>query len=126
MCWISFKLPKPKIATEDIVCYKIFRCRKIKWNTKVFYSLYRDYQYIAYASNPKITINFKKFHTSPSCWYITEGYHSYNTLFKAILERIGTSYPIVKCIIPIGSTYYLNNEDEIVSSDIIITDKIIE
>lgn len=88
MCWISFKLPIPKIATEDIVCYKIFRCRKIKWGTKLFYSLYRDYQYITYAPNPKITINFKKFHTSPSSWSITEGYHSYNTLFKATLEWI--------------------------------------
>lgn len=126
MCWVSYRLPLPKIATEDIICYKIVTCKEIKRNIKMFYSLYRDYQYISYSSNPKITINFKKYYTTSSCWYIEEGYHSYRTLFKAILERLGTSYPIIKCIIPIGSTYYLNNEDEIVSSDIIITDKIIE
>ena len=125
MCWVSYRLPLPKIATEDIICYKIVTCKEIKQNIKMFYSLYRDYQYIAYASNPKITINFKKYHTTISCWYIEEGYHSYRTLLNATLEGLDTSYLIVKCIIPIGSIYYLNNENEIVSSDIIITDEII-
>lgn len=137
MCWASDEHPISCMADKDITCYKVFHKRDIIWGVektldltfeakiKELKSLYRQYKYIPYNINPKIIINFKKFHTSPSFWSITEGYHSYNTLFKATLERIGISYLMVKCIIPIGSTYYLNNEDEIVSSDIIITDEII-
>ena len=32
---------------------------------------------------------------------------------------------IIECIIPKGSVYYLNENNEIVSSNIIVTDKII-
>ena len=59
-----------------------------------------------------------------STWYINEGYHSYKTLNKTKTSS-ENHYYIVKCIIPKNSVYYLNNKNEIVSSDIIITDKVI-
>ena len=57
-------------------------------------------------------------------WYIDEGYHSYGTLDKAKEER-NLNEIIVKCIIPKGSVYYINDLDEIVASNIIVTDKIV-
>ena len=58
---------------------------------------------------------------------IEEGYHSYATLATAKFNK--TSSPssiIVECIIPKDAIYYLNEDDEIVSSNIIVTDKIIK
>lgn len=138
MCWKSYIPPIKQIATKDITCYKIFCSSDVIWNRnpikflgiivwdkytiKELCSLYRDYTYIPYEINPKVNI----FITTGEywCWYIDKGYHSYKTLDRAKVER--DSYEvIVKCIIPKGSTYYINNLDEIVSSNIIVTDKII-
>ena len=137
MCWTSNKIPIRNIATKDITCYKIFHAESIKWKVRKFlgislwkcgiekfYSLYRDYEYISYAHNPEIVISliYSDYWDS---WSIYEGYHSYSTLNRAKFERIRETDLIVKCVIPIGSTYYLNECNEIVSSNIIITDKIV-
>lgn len=138
MCWKSYIPPIKQIATKDITCYKIFCSSDIIWNRnpikflgiivwnkytiKELCSLYRDYLYIPYEINPEVNI----FITTSEYWrwYIDKGYHSYKTLDKAKEER-NLNEVIVKCIIPEGSTYYINNFDEIVSSNIIVTDKII-
>ena len=96
------------------------------WNKskiKELCSLYRDYIYIPYESNPEVNISIGKSEYYYR-WYIDKGYHSYRTLDKTKVER-NLHEIIVKCIIPKGSTYYVNNFDEIVSSNIIVTDKII-
>lgn len=137
MCWTSDINPIPKTAFENITCYKIFHLKSIKWKVRKFlgislwkcgieklYSLYRDYKYIPYTHNPEVTVSL--IHSAYwDRWNIYKGYHSYSTLDKAKLERVRDTELIVKCIIPIGSTYYLNECNEIVSSNIIVTDKII-
>ena len=58
MCWITDKKPTRKTATEDIICYKVFYSKEIKYKIKRFlgillykegikelYSLYRNYKY---------------------------------------------------------------------------------
>lgn len=148
MCWTSDKIPVKKIASGDITCYKVFCTSNIIWNRnpikflgitvwnkykiKELCSLYRDYLYVPYESNPEVNIfiSKNKYHyLIPKSeyyyrWYIDEGYHSYGTLDKAKEER-NLYEIIVKCIIPKGSAYYINDLGEIVSSSIIVTDKIV-
>lgn len=143
MCWISYNIPVKKIATEDITCYKLFARESIVWKKRKFWfysqkiierftSLCIAYIYIPYKENPKINLTClqerdwmwdKIYH-----WNIEEGYHSYATLSKVkryINVCSNHYYIIVKCIIPKGSEYYINDKEEIVSSNIIVTDKII-
>ena len=52
MCWSSHELPIKNIATEDIICYKVFNKNNIIWERikslviKVIPSLYEQYPYI--------------------------------------------------------------------------------
>lgn len=139
MCWTSAKKPVKNIAKYDITCYKIFYNSDIVWNQyprkflgitvwnkyriKELCSLHRYYLYVPYESNPEVNMLIAKSEYSYR-WYIDKGYHSYATLDKAKDKR-NLNEVIVKCIIPKGSAYYVNDLDEIVSSNIIVTDKII-
>lgn len=140
MCWTSDKNPVKKIASGNITCYKVFYNRDIIWTQhpikflgiivwnkyiiKKLCSLHRNYIYIPYKNNPEINMLIAKSKYSYR-WYIDKGYHSYNTLDKAKEEK-NLNEVIVKCIIPKGSEYYINEYEEIVSSNIIVTDKIIK
>lgn len=141
MCWISYKSsPVKHIANKDITCYKVFCNSDVLWNQnkikflgipvwskyniKKLRSLYRDYLYVPYESNPEINIFIEKSEYYYR-WYINKGYHSYRTLDKAKEEK-NLYEVIVKCIIPKGSAYYVNDRNEVVSSNIIVTDKIIK
>ena len=57
-------------------------------------------------------------------YYIDEGYSSYETLDRA---KIGlpTGTCVIKCTIPKGAKYYINESQEVVSSNIIVTDEIV-
>lgn len=138
MCWITDKKPTRKTATEDIICYKVFYSDKIKYKIKRFlgiplykegieelYSLYRNYKYYPYVHNP--TVNIYCGHDSNHTgWVINVGYHSYSTLNKAKFTRCPGIELIIECIIPKNTIYYINEYEDIVSSNIIITDKIID
>ena len=62
-------------------------------------------------------------------WIIEEGFHSYRTWLtaKKAFEGFSTDssirkrIKIVQCIIPKGTTFYINEKNEIVSNGIIIT-----
>ena len=151
MCWVSYNIPIKKTATEDITCYKLFARESIVWKKRKFWfdsiekivSLCMAYEYTPYKANPKVNIFYGQdcgwlWKDSPCC-YIDEGYHSYATLSKVKryinvynnhyygINKINNNYYIiVKCIIPKGSEYYINDKEEIVSSNIIVTDKIVK
>lgn len=138
MCWTSDTNPIPKTADKDIICYKVFNIGDIKYKVRKFlgipfrkegikelYSMYKAYKYVPYAANPKVTIYYRKYNDIYSWWSIDKGYHSYSTLDQAELKRVLKLELIVECVIPAGSTYYINENDEIVSSNIIVTDKIV-
>ena len=140
MCWKSDKKPVKKIASWGITCYKVFCNSDVAWiktpvkflgitvwnkyRIKKLCSLYRDYTYVPYEYNPEVNVFIEKSEYYYR-WYIDKGYHSYRTLDKAKEER-NLNEVIVKCIIPKGSAYYINDLGEIVSSNIIITDKIVD
>lgn len=138
MCWTSDTNPIPKTADKDIICYKVFNIKDIKYKRRKFlgiplwkegieklYSMYKEYEYVPYAANPKVTIYYRKYNDIYSWWSIDKGYHSYSTLDQAELKRILKLELIVECTIPKGTVYYLNENNEIVSSNIIVTDKIV-
>lgn len=130
MCWSSHGLPYRNIVNKDIICYKIFNKNNIIWERssliiKTIFSLYKGYPYIPYNCNPKVIINFIE-DSIYGGWHIHEGYHSYETLDKAKEKCYPDFEYIIECIIPKNTEYYINEKQEIVSSNIIITDKVIK
>lgn len=96
------------------------------------YSLITNFRYVPYQKQDHVYLHIDerlKFGALPFETYyaIEEGYHSYATLRKANKQKdMLTSFSaIVKCIIPKDALYYINEDDEIVSSTIIVTDKIV-
>ena len=133
MCWTSYSLPIKHLAQEDIKCYKVFDKLSIVWDDskkiREVTSLYKRYLYIPYGVNPKINIVHPSWLVDllddyKYSWRIDEGYHSYATL-NAAMSDFNKLSRIIECIIPEGSEYYINDDNEIVSSNIIITDKIV-
>ena len=136
MCWASDEHPISCMADKDITCYKVFNKEDVIWskiksldmtfkNDKILkiYSLFQRSIYIPYNTNITVDLicNFSFKH---NFWFIGSGYHSYATLDKAKLHTDPIRC-IIECLIPEGAEYYINKYQEIVSSDIIITDKVI-
>lgn len=148
MCWISKNELTKLIADKDIECYKNFRFKDITFKQKSIFkfkfgkkkiiqiiSLYKEYKYIPYKKQKIIDLKFKPI---KSFYYpygfndykiisykIDAGYHSYNTIEIARKNIFFGAEIIIKCIIPKGTEYYINNDNEIVSSTIIVTDQIV-
>lgn len=142
MCWTNYKNFIPlKIAKEDVTCYKLFSPKKITYRKKYLffgekkihslYSLILNFRYVPYQKQDNVDLHVDKrlifrSHTLETYYAIEEGYHSYMTLHRANQYKKMLIPPvIVKCIIPKDAVYYINENDEIVSSTIIVTDKII-
>ena len=135
MCWISDTEPIKKIAKKDIICYKVFHINDIIYKQNYFlgfkfgkrkiqklYSLYMQHAYIPYKKQEYINLKIYKIF---QYYRMSLGYHSYDTLERAKIGIYDLDYKIIKCIIPKNSEYYVNSNQEIISSSIIITDKIL-
>ena len=108
MCWISEKLDK-KVAEHDITVYKIvLPCTR---GTKsLFYKFWYLFN-VTYRGTLAI-----KLVGSEYC--ITEGFHSYKTKSQVLFANQFYFKKIVKCVLPKGAIYYVNNLDEVVSNQI--------
>jgi hypothetical protein len=97
------------IANKDIVCYKFLDVdgdRIVSPYRKFIYNFNETYS--TYHSLKVINDN------------VHEGYHSYTKL-KIVVRQACNRNIIVRCIIPKGSEYYINDYDEeYVSNNIII------
>ena len=112
MCLYT-KQTEPKIAQEDIICYKFYRrCNEI------LFSPYRGFAApeIGIVTNTKLE---KPYRPEDNNFYIhnyygfkrvEEGFHSFKTLeevkHKVNGYRNNLNLVIFKCIIPRGSSYY--------------------
>ena len=146
MCWTSRNELNKLIADKDIECYKNFRLNDIIFKQKSIFkfkfgkkkiiqliSLFKEYKYTPYKKQ-KI-INLKPIETSYFSYgfedygiigyEIDVGYHSYNAIERAKKSIFFGDEVVIKCIIPKGTEYYINNNNEIVSSTIIVTDQIV-
>ena len=146
MCWTSRNELTKLIADKDIECYKNFRLEDITFKQKSIFnfkygkkkitqiiSLFKKYKYIPYKKQQTIDLKPIKIYNSindpenyKNVYYkINAGYHSYSTIEKAKEYLFFGNEVVIKCIIPKGTEYYINNDNEIVSSTIIVTDQII-
>ena len=146
MCWISKNELTKLIADKDIECYKNFRLEDITFKQKSIFkfkfdkkkiiqliSLFKKYKYIPYKKQQIIDLKPIKLYNSindfenyKDMYYkINVGYHSYSTIEKAKEYLFFGNEVVIKCIIPKGTKYYINNYNEIVSSTIIVTDQIV-
>lgn len=114
---------KPKVAKEDIICYKIMYYKPRNVHKAI--SIYQGFRY-------KLGTLYKSeliYHIYKT---VHEGFHSYKNLKDAINKRLLISrylkeIKIFKCIIPKGSTYYVgiySGVHSFASNKIIITEEI--
>lgn len=108
MCWISTELDK-KVAEHDITVYKI-----VLPNIRGIKSLFYKFWYL-FNMTYRGTFAIK---LVGSEYCITEGFHSYKTKSQVLFANQFYFKKIVKCILPKGTIYYINNNDEIVSNQI--------
>ena len=129
MCWVIKTKPIKNIAEKDIICYKVFHFEDIffeqfdRIKIQKLYSEYMNFLYIPYKKQEHINL---KIENDRIRYIIEEGYHSYST-FERAQYYIGynSNLKIIECIIPKNSEYYVNYRDEVVSSNIIVTDIIL-
>ncbi len=116
MCLLTNNLHK-YIAEKDIVCYKI-----VYLQGKKIISFWFDFPY---ELNRKYTTQVLQPIPVPNGDIrIEKGFHSYRNLYTAkrdVWFSLMESLVIVKCIVPKGSEYYINNK-EMVSNQIIIVE----
>ena len=122
MCFnVSRKHPDSLITQEDIICYKSSDTTKRRYKT--FSSDYRRFDYklgkvyrLMTSLEPTRKVELYPEPRFAESQVINQGFHSY--------IKIPTQYlndRLVECIIPKGSTYYINpDENEYVSDQIII------
>lgn len=120
MCWSSKYPPIKRSAPTSLIVYKVvvyispLRCRS--------FIMWFDYIYKHEYIEPYLNIEeFKDIHR----WKIYRGFHSFVSLDKAVEEYKKASLgdrriALVECIIPKDSTFYKNENGEIVSDRIII------
>lgn len=122
MCWSSRYCPIKRGAQNLIIVYKVVtyinssECRSLyTWFKYVYKRVYRDPDSLEIKERRDIYR-----------WEIYRGFHSYATMGRALREyedAITYNYgrvALVECMIPIGSIYYKNVNDEIVSNGIFI------
>lgn len=139
MCWITFKPLKAKVAKRNIKVLKVLYIHPSEPTVLVPYFYSGVYKYSINGKNPVIPITVIEH--SNYCAYIEhcsihEGYHSYavNCPVRDVTstemfvkdhyfcddECTGRQVHLVECIIPKGTTYYLNEFMEYVSENIVI------
>ena len=107
MCLVINQL-EPKIADEDIVCYKLVKRTKIKG---VYKSSFQRFEYIIrqlYTNNIKIEFSYKLIKAKTIFrYFISKGmFHSYiSYLYPVILSPL-PHLALLKCIIPKGAYYF--------------------
>ena len=146
MCWINRNELTKLVASEDRECYKNFKLTDITFKQKSIFkfkfgkkkiiqliSLFEKYLYIPYKKQQcidlkPIVVSYNPYGVEgfeDIGYKIDAAYHSYDTIERALKSIFFADEVVVKCIIPKGAEYYINDDNEIVSSTIIVTDQIV-
>ena len=146
MCWTTRNELTKLIADKDIECYKNFRLNDIILKQKSIFkfkfgkkkiiqliSLFKEYKYKPYKKQQIIDLKPIELFYYPDIfnnhgiigYKIDTGYHSYDAIERAKRSIFFGDEVVIKCIIPKNAEYYINDNNEIVSSTIIVTDQIV-
>lgn len=142
MCWRTSGLPQLKVAQEDITSYKIV---KLNANNGTYDAIYYPFHYVPdVLEEGKLEIERSNFFWGTEGAEINIAFHSYsekptfqfNHQFGIIIKHpkinvnlgcfslisvLDGNYVVVKCIMPEGTKYYVNDFGEIASNKIILT-----
>ena len=119
----------PKIAEDNIVCYKVVTQLPDVEEQQRVKSTVMSYEYKVGVLNANVDVrvdNVVYTDVDRSRFVIVkEGYHSYTNISD--IGAVTTGQQIRECIVPKGSRYFLDvYNKQMVSSNIIITEKIIK
>ena len=138
MCWFTSekRRAEPRIAKRNIPVIKLYYKSKEPKEPNELYSIYYSACYI-YKVNKKIYAYDKHGrHIVPSprrfanAWKIDAGLHSIkneqalDNLLPYYMAYRDSDSVLIKCYIPKGATYFLNENGEYVSSELIFGPKI--
>lgn len=127
MCWFSNKCPVRRIANRGFRVYKVVLLDET--DPEICHGVFFSFDYKYGGMNFTEKIIWRENHADGMGWYsINKGYHSYCNEKDArkLLKKVEAIYPqshrykIVRCTIPENSIYYINEKNEVVSSDIIV------
>lgn len=126
MCLYTYQR-KPKLALKDIVVYKVLN-KELKSPIMYWYKYILDTIHVSGMSH---TFVFNCYDGRP-LFSVEKGLHSFrnksaaHTLCKNLNEYRGRRYRfyIYKAIIPMGSYYYVGDDNDIVSDRLIIKRKL--
>lgn len=138
MCWCSTKKPKAKIAWLPKKVYKVV--------SYIMNSPIRGFHYNINEKNPKEKICVESYLNAEIPTYIiNKGYHSYSNKVKikklkginediTVIDGLKNGnlmvlqeyWKIYEAYIPFGAKYYENENGEIVSENLVITNKVIQ
>lgn len=128
MCWISYneKFQVMKIAKTDIQVYKILK-KYQSWIFKrtQYVSLYHRFKYkLDKVYKSKLGVKFLEEYNGLQ---IEEGLYSFINFEEAYFYRANVSsgslpWIICKAVIPKGSVYYINEDGEVVSDKLKVTE----
>ena len=141
MCWSQDKQkfkngrlkqspPKPLVAEKPITVYK--RVYRVWRDGEVWRNMYRSaiisYVYKKNRLPPLVKVKFQKY---PSFWQVEAGYHSWKSLDVVVSKYIRINrdfyrgdWRIVECTIPAGTKYWVADNGDVVSEQIIIGNQV--
>ena len=141
MCWSQDKQkfkngrlkqspPKPLVAEKPITVYKkVYRVWRDGGSLRnKYYSAIIGHSYKKGELNPLVKVDFIK---CRSWWQVEAGYHSWKSLDVVVSKyiRIRSNFyendtRIVRCTIPAGAKYWVADNGDVVSEQIIIGNQV--
>lgn len=122
MCWVTKDVPIFKIAEKDIVVYKLVLYNLSTGSYMCFSPFHPKFKYIKNELSKKVCLDVEE---QFNIYCINKGYHSFLTANRAVdlyqclrIAHDFSRYGVGEFVIPKGSMFYQNENEEIVSSNI--------
>ena len=114
MCLVK-KSKIPRITLKNIIVYKVLRAFELD-NKKYYETFFRNFQVSLNCTYTGKFNRYDSFYESFKSPWINSGYiHSFNSLDRAKEISSNPDICIVKCIIPIGTLYWIGDDCDIAS-----------
>lgn len=122
------RTPKPRTAKRDIVVYKVV---ETNFDKSTYFSPYYDFKYKLNKRNKRIKLQPECYRWSNTLYHhaVEQGYHADTKLEeaknrKSAIDKYGIPFIVCKAIIPKGEQYFVNKDNEIVASNLILVEEV--